>query len=268
MIRAPIARQWHVALGALSLLLLVLAYSWLSWRIHQDLPDDRTIPSWSQIWNGIVRIVTPDPRSGDVWLWEDAKATLGRLAAGFGLGIGLAVLLGFLMGCWTPAEAFLQPPLKLLAKLNPVAMLAIFFVTVGMKLGMYVAMIAFGVTPVLAQNIYLSAKNDIPEQLVHKAYTLGASTMEVVVHVVGHQVFPKLLEGVRLLIGPALVYLIAAEMMVADVGFGYRIRLQGKLVHMDVVYPYIAVLGLLGYSLDHGIHWLTLKLFPWYGRSA
>jgi NitT/TauT family transport system permease protein len=267
MIREPIPQRWQLALGASSILLLLLGYTWLSWWVHQRIPDDRTIPGWGQIIEGIVRLLTPEARTGDIWLWEDAKATLSRLAGGFGVGIAIAIVLGFLMGCWGPAEAFLQPPVKLIAKLNPVAMLAIFFVVVGMKTAMYVSMIAFGVAPVLAQNIYLSARNDIPDQLVHKAYTLGASTMEIVVHVVGHQVLPKLIEGVRLLIGPALVYLIAAEMMVGDVGFGYRIRIQGKLSHMDVVYPYIAVLALIGYLLDYGLNWVMVKLCPWYGRS-
>jgi NitT/TauT family transport system permease protein len=172
------------------------------------------------------------------------------------------------MGCWAPAEAFFQPPLKIMAKLNPVAMLAIFFVMVGIGTGMFVAMIVFGITPVLAQNVYLSAKNDIPEQLVHKAFTLGASTMEVVIHIVGHQVLPKIIEGVRLLIGPALVYLIAAEMIQSDAGFGYRIRTQMRLTRMDIIYPYIGFLALIGYLFDHGLQWLTYKLCPWYGKSS
>jgi NitT/TauT family transport system permease protein len=184
-----------------------------------------------------------------------------------GIGIALSVLLGFAMGCWAPAEAFFLPPLRVLAKLNPIAMLAILMVMVGFGIKMFLSMIVFGVTPVLAQNIYLAAKSDVPEQLVHKAYTLGASTMEVVVHVVGHQVLPKLIEGVRLLIGPALVYLIAAELVAGEIGFGYRIRVQSHLSRMDIVYPYIAILGLVGYVLDQVLHWLTSKLCPWYGRS-
>ena len=45
-------------------------------------------------------------------------------------------------------------------------------------------------------------------------------------------VLPKLLEATRLMIGPAMVYLIAAEMLFGDVGFGYRIRIQSKLLNM------------------------------------
>ncbi len=47
-----------------------------------------------------------------------------------------------------------------------------------------------------------------------------------------------------------MVYLIAAEMVVGDVGFGYRIRLQSKLLNMSVVYPYLAMLAAFGFGMD------------------
>jgi NitT/TauT family transport system permease protein len=69
---------------------------------------------------------------------------------------------------------------------------------------------------------------------------------------------------VRLVIGPAMVFLIAAEMLVGDVGFGYRIRLQSKLLNMGVVYPYLAVLAGFGFGMDSGLRWLQKKWCPWY----
>jgi NitT/TauT family transport system permease protein len=67
-----------------------------------------------------------------------------------------------------------------------------------------------------------------------------------------------------LVIGPAMVYLIAAEMVVGDVGFGYRIRLQSKLLNMSVVYPYLALLATFGFGMDYTLRWLQRKLCPWY----
>ena len=79
--------------------------------------------------------------------------------------------------------------------------------------------------------------------------------------------FPKLLDALRLVIGPALVYLIAAEMVVGDVGFGYRIRLQSKLLNMSVVYPYLALLAAFGFGMDYALKRLQRKLCPWYEGS-
>ena len=68
-------------------------------------------------------------------------------------------------------------------------------------------------------------------------------------------------------IGPALVYLIAAEMVVGDVGFGYRIRLQSKLLNMDVVYPYLALLAAFGFTMNYLLRLLQRKLCAWHGQG-
>jgi len=267
MIRRPIGRPWVLVVGIASVIALLGAYSCLAHRQHQINPDDKTIPNWSQLKEGAVKIVGVNRRSGDRWLVSDAKATATRLFLGLGLGIAGAIVIGLLMGCFAPIEAFFYPPLALLAKLPPTAMLAVFFVLVGTNTNMYVAMIAFGVLPTLAQTVYLSVK-DVPEEFLFKAYTLGASHVEVIWNVIFRYVFPRLIDAIRLQIGPAMVYLIAAEMVVADVGFGYRIRLQSKLLNMDVVYPYLAILAVFGFAMDFGLSRVQRLLCPWYANEG
>ncbi len=263
MIRGPIKRSTRIILGLVSLLLLIGGYTWMSHRQHQNNPDDTTIPSWSQVGKGVVHAVEVNKRSGERWLVEDLKATGTRYFLGLALGASAAVLIGLAMGCFTPVEAFLQPPLSLLAQVPPTAALAVFFVLVGTGQNMYVTMIAFGVLPALAQTVYLAVR-DFPIELQYKSYTLGASHMEVIFSIMFRQVLPRLIDAVRLVIGPALVYLIAAEMVVGDVGFGYRIRLQSKLLNMSVVYPYLALLAGFGFTMDFLLRRLQCKLCPWY----
>src|SRR2546427_5387998 len=98
---------------------------------------------------------------------------------GWGLGVVAAVIIGMGMGCFAPVEACLQPPLSFLAQIPPTAALAVFFVLVGTGQEMYVAMIAFGILPALAQTVYLAVK-EFPDELLYKTYTLGASHMEVI----------------------------------------------------------------------------------------
>src|SRR5688572_24826719 len=262
MIRRPIQRSTALWLGFISLLVFLGAYTWLSHRQHRENPDDTTIPTWSQIKQGVVQMCEVK-RSGERWIIADSKATAGRFFLGLAIGVGAALVLGMLMGCFAPIEAFFQPPLSLLAQVPPTAALAVFFVLVGTGNEMYVAMIAFGILPALAQTVYLAVK-DFPDELQHKSYTLGATHLEVIGSIILAQVLPKLLDALRLVIGPAMVYLIAAEMVVGDVGFGYRIRLQSKLLNMSVVYPYLALLAAFGYGMDHGLRWLQRKLCPWY----
>jgi NitT/TauT family transport system permease protein len=261
-IREPISRRRQVILAAASVLVLLIGYSVLSHNQHVANPHDTTIPGWSQMAAGFWKSLTPNTRSGEIWLLEDAWATGTRLFMGMLCGTVGAILLGLLMGCSKQAEAFFLPPLSLLAKVPPTAAMAVFFVMVGMDTRMYVAMIAFGVLPVMAQSVYLAAL-DVPEELLYKAYTLGASDAEVVTDVVIPYVMPRLLDSLRLQIGPAMVYLIAAEMLVGDVGFGYRIRLQQRLLNMSLVYPYLVALAGFGFGVDSLLGRLQKKLCPW-----
>ncbi len=263
MIRRPIKSSTAAFLGVLSVLLLLGGYTFLAHRQYQRNPDDTTIPRWSQLHKGLQSAVEVNRRSEDRWLVVDAVASGQRLFLGLAGGVAASLLLGLAMGCFTPIEAFLHPPLSLLAKVPPTAALAVFFVLVGTGNNMYVAMIAFGVLPTMTLTVNLAVK-EFPDELLYKAYTLGASHMEVVWTIIFRQVLPRFIDAVRLSIGPAMVYLIAAEMVVGDVGFGYRIRLQSKLLNMSVVYPYLAILAAFGFGMDSLLRLLQRKLCPWY----
>lgn len=264
MIREPLSPAVSWVIAAASIVVMVVAYTALSVRQHRINPDDKSLPGWSKLYEGAKSVVTPHHRSKEIWLYEDSKATLTRLFQGLGIGVAGALALGFLMGCWAPAEAFFSPPLTIAAKLNPIAMLAVFLAMFGTGETMFIAMITFGILPALAITTHLAIKFDVPEELIHKSYTLGASHFEIIGLVVFRQVLPKVLEGVRAQIGPALVYLVAAEMVFGDSGFGYRIRLQSRLLDMKVVYPYIAVLALFGYGLDLALRMAMNWFCPWY----
>ncbi len=266
MISRRISRARKIVLSTLSVLLLVLGYTWISHRQHQVNPEDTTIPNWSQLAEGVVKFTQPD-RKGQRWLVEDSLATAKRLAAGISLGIVFGFMIGMSMGCITSLEAFLQPPISLLAKVPQTAALAVYFVFFGTGMEMYVAMISFGIIPTLAVTVYLAIK-DIPSEMLDKAYTLGASHFEIAFEVVFKQVLPKFIDAVRLCIGPAIVFLIAAEMVVGDVGFGYRIRLQFKLTNMNVVYPYLVFLACFGFLLDYMLRFLQAKICPWYQNNS
>lgn len=263
MIRKPINIPLRVFLGVFSLVLLLGVYTWISYRQHQKNPEDTTIPTWTQLGDGVKQVVGKHQRSGERWLVNDSLATLRRLFLGLLWGTVGAIVIGVLMGCFRTFEAFFVPPMSLLAKVPPTAALAVFFVLVGTGTEMYVAMIAFGILPTMGQSIYLAIR-DVPDELLHKAYTLGASRVEIIWNIIVRAILPKMIDAIRLQIGPAIVYLIAAEMVVGDIGFGYRIRLQMRLLNMSVVYPYIAVLAGFGFLLDYGLRLLQRVTCPWY----
>lgn len=281
MIKRSIGHRHKIGWSIAGVAVLVCGYAYISHRQHQINPDDTTLPNYKQLWQGFKSIVTPriNPLAAafgsedelspvakikSMWLFQDGMATYNRLFKGLLWGCLISVFLGTLMGCYEWISSFLLPPLAFLAKVPGTAMLAVFFVIVGTGEPMFVTMIGFGVLPTLTQSIYLSARDDIHEEEVNKAYTLGASNLELICNVVFPQILPKVLDAIRLQIGPAMVYLVAAEMLVGQVGMGYQIRMQQRLMHMDVVYNYLFILGVTGLLMDRGMVAFRRWVCPWY----
>jgi NitT/TauT family transport system permease protein len=125
-----------------------------------------------------------------------------------------------------------------------------------------VVLIVFGVTPFLIRDIALMVASLPNEQMV-KAQSLGASTWQVAIRVVLPQIMPRLIEAVRLSIGPAFLFLISAEAIASDVGLGYRIFLMRRYLSMDIILPYVAWITLLAYVMDYALATLARRAFPW-----
>jgi len=265
MIRQPISRWSRVMLGVLAFASLLGGYTALSYSVHLRRPEDRTIPTWRQLGDGVRKIFSahPDRKDAGMWLWFDARATGWRLFLGLSISVVLALVLGLLMGCFKKVEAAFLPPLALLAKVPPTAMLPVFFVLFGTELVFFLLMIIFGIVPTMAQTVYLAAR-EVSDEYLYKAYTLGASNAEAIWNVIVRTILPKLLDALRLAIGPAVVYLVAAEMLAADSGFGHMFRMQIRILNLDVVYPYVALLAAFCFTVDAGLRLLQRKLCPWY----
>jgi NitT/TauT family transport system permease protein len=76
------------------------------------------------------------------------------------------------------------------------------------------------------------------------------------------QIMPRLLEAVRLSLGPAFLFLIAAEAIAADVGLGYRIFLMRRYLAMDIILPYVVWITLIAFILDWLLATLARRAFP------
>lgn len=241
------------------------------WTRLKESPDavDLTVPSWSVLYErGLKRAFAEQGsfKRKEVWIYVDFWATGVRLCVALCVGLVLCILIGLLMGCYDPVDAFFQPPFALLSKIPTTAVLPIFFVLVQINFKMYVAMICAAMLPTLCQAISASVRKDVAEELIFKAYTLGASQFELIFEVIFRQVLPRLIDAARLQIGPALVLLVAAEWMVAGEGIGYRLRLFYQRTDMTIVFVYVIILGLIGLLIDYALIWLRRWLCPWFGE--
>lgn len=108
---------------------------------------------------------------------------------------------------------------------------------------------------------------EIPREQIIKAQTLGASTWQIAQRVVVPQMLPRLLDALRLEIGPAWLFLIAAEAIAADSGLGYRIFLVRRYLSMDVIIPYVLWITFLAFVMDSLLRLVQRKAFPWFAAA-
>ncbi|MCF8480872.1 MAG: ABC transporter permease subunit [Rhodospirillum sp.] len=257
------SRRWAVVLALLPFLALVLAYMAGSAARLAENPADKLLPALTKVAESAVRLATEqDKRSGDVLLWADTGASLVRLGMGMGFSVALGLAVGMLTGLLPHARAGLSPFVATLSLIPPLAILPILLIVFGLGEVSKVALIVVGIAPVLVRDMSQRAMEVPPEQVV-KAQTLGASSWVLAVRVVLPQVLPRLIQATRLALGPAWLFLIAAEAIAATEGLGYRIFLVRRYLAMDVILPYVLWITLLAFCLDWGLRTLSRKAFPW-----
>lgn len=256
-------RAGGLLLGALPFLAIIILYLAFSAARHAVNPDDKLLPGLASFADAVWRMaVAPDPRTGDVLLWQDTAASLRRLALGLGAATLLGLALGIATGLVPYVRASLSPFVAVVSLVPPMAILPILFIVFGLDELSKVVLIAAGVAPFLVRDLALRI-NELPGEQAIKAQTLGASTWQIVVRVVLPQILPRLLDSVRLSLGPAWLFLISAEAIASTDGLGYRIFLMRRYLAMDVILPYVAWITMLAFGMDWALRRVSRAAFPW-----
>jgi len=211
--------------------------------------------------------VVPDARSGNLLLWVDTAASLARLGWGLGISAALGLIVGIGVGITPLLRAGLAPFIAGLSLIPPMAILPILFIVFGLGEVSKVVLIVFGIAPVIIRDMQQRVE-ELPGEQIIRAQTLGASTVSLVLRVVLPQVLPRLLDALRLSLGAAWLFLIAAEAIAATEGLGYRIFLVRRYLAMDVILPYVAWITVLAFAMDWGLRALSRRAFPWFGAGS
>lgn len=258
----------NLVLGLLPFALAVAAYLFASHQRLEENPADKLLPSLGQMADAVERLgFRPDPQSGEYVMLIDTWASLKRI----GLGVGLAAIAGLLaglnMGLLARVKALFSPFLTFLSMVPPLAVLPILFIALGVDELSKVTLIFLGVFPVIARDIHIAAER-VPREQIVKAFTLGASQLAVIYRVVMPQMLPRLIDAIRLSLGGAWLFLIAAEAIASTEGLGYRIFLMRRYLAMDVILPYVLWITALGFTVDWLLRLLLVKRFRWYSATA
>ncbi|WP_425091147.1 ABC transporter permease [Tropicimonas sp. S265A] len=253
---------------SLFLLLVPFILVLLAYKLGSDArlavnPQDKLLPALSTLADTAARLTTEGSRrTGEILFWKDTWSSLTRL----GLGVGIAALIGLIAGLAIGLLPYMRSTLAgfvaVVSMVPPLAILPILFIVFGLGEVSKVALIVIGITPFLIRD--LSARTlELPSEQIIKAQTLGASSLAIGLRVALPQIMPRLIHAVRLSLGPAWLFLIAAEAIASEDGLGYRIFLVRRFLAMDVILVYVLWITFLAFAIDYALKVLSRKLYPW-----
>lgn len=252
-----------MALAVLPFAVLIAAYLIGSeYRLGLN-PNDKLMPgpaSIAEAWGRMALEV--DGRSGTIVFWQDTAASLRRLAIALGIATLVALGSGLTIGILPYARAAFAPLVTTLSMVPALSLLPILFIVFGVGEVAKVALIVIGVLPFMIRELTQRVA-EIPEEQVIKAQTMGANSWQVATRIVLPQVLPRLIDALRMSLGPAWLFLISAEAISATTGLGYRVFLVRRYLAMDIILPYVAWITLLAFSLDYALRLLRRRRYPW-----
>ena len=247
----------------LPFILVVCAYLYYSHARLLENPGDKLLPAPTTIAATVHRFAfEEDERSGAYLFWTDTRASLQRLLVALSISALGGLCLGLAIGVLPYLRAAVAPFVAAVSLIPPLAILPILFIVVGLGEVAKVTLIVVGVAPIIVRDLAMRTA-ELPSEQIIKAQTLGASTWQLVIRVVLPQMWPRLIDALRLSLGSAWLFLIAAEAIASTEGLGYRIFLVRRYLAMDVILPYVAWITVLAFTMDWLLRMLRAKAFAW-----
>jgi len=196
-------------------------------------------------------------------LLTDMGSSLQRVGVGFIISLLTAVPLGILLGISPRARSLLDPVIKFVRPIPPIAWipLAILWFGIGNGPSYFLTMVA-SFFPILTNT--MTGVENVSRQHLAVAHCFQASRRSIFCDIILPSSIPMLISGIRTGFGFAWMAVVAAEMIATRSGLGYLIYTSQDLLRTDRVLVGMLVIGLIGllvdmlivYVKDRWVHWV------------
>lgn len=260
-IHAKPKRTASILLSIMLFVICITAFVITGYVRHQENPQDKVVPTISEMAEGFKRAAFEKNRNGEYPLLVDTIASARRFLISL-VFLSLAIVLGLNMWVFPYIESIFLKFITFFDKIPALALLPILFIVFGLSEVSKIALILIGVFPTIALDTYCRAK-EIPKEQITKGLTLGASKYEIAYQVILPQIFPAVLNTIRVNFKAMILFLIAGESLGATVGLGYRIFFIRQYIAMDIIIPYVIWMSLLAFAADFLVRLLIKKRYKW-----
>jgi len=231
---------------------------------------------WEVVSWYVPPLFLPSPRATveAAWeLWQDgmlaqaALASLGRIGAGWGLGLVIGIPLGIGMGSFALARRLLDPFIDFFRFIPPIAFVTLAVIWLGPGEASKVALIFYATVFIVVVSM-IAGVGAVSESRMRAAATLGAGRLRTLCTVVVPSTVPAMVTSARLALGNSFLTVVSAEIVAAQEGIGALIWVARNYSRTEWVFVGIIMLGILGLVCDRTLRYCALRLLKRYDVTA
>ncbi len=217
------------------------------------------LPTPPQVVASAVRLLSDGTLEGDI------AASLRRVLIGFVLGTALAIPVGFLMGWYATARALIEPWVQFFRTIPPLAIIPLAIVLMGIEETPKIFVIFLAAFLACVISTFQGVVN-VDKTLINAARVLGAKDGRIFLKVVIPASTPFILVGMRVGLGSAWATLVAAELIAAQEGLGYRMQAAQLYYDLPTIFVGLITIGVLGLVMDRLLLLAERRLTGWQER--
>lgn len=195
-------------------------------------------------------------------LAKNVLASIERVFAGFGVALGLAIIVGTLTGLSRFAERLLDPTLQAIRAVPSLAWVPLLLLWMGIGESAKITLIAIGAFFPIYVNL-VAGIHGVDRKLVEVAQTLGVRGFALAARVVLPATLPSLLVGARIGLTQAWLFLVAAELLASTRGLGFMLTEGQQISRPDEILSAILLLALFGKLSEMCMRAIEARLTGW-----
>ena len=255
--KSVLTRFTRPALGIILPLLLALGWEL---AVRAGFSTGRLVPPPSVIFSTFAELA----KTGE--LQRHALATLGRVAAGFGIGVAVGTLLGAITGYSVLVRSFIDPSLQALRAIPSIAWVPLFILWLGIFEASKVTLIAVGVFFPVYLGV-MGAVMSVDRKIVEVGRAFRLSGAQMVRRILLPAVLPSYVIALRSGLGLGWMFVVAGEFMGASEGLGFLLVDGQQLGKPAQIVAAIVAFALIGKITDWIIVCLTAPFLRWEDRA-
>lgn len=240
-------------LGALGIVLLLLAWQWASFQLQSE----GALPSILTVVEALGALAIEQS------FWVDVLLTLGIALIGWTIAAVVGVILGMLIGTSEIVHAATWAILEFLRPIPAIVILPLAMLVLGPTAEMGIFLVVWGVTLAIAAQTAAGVETVDPV-MRNTAQSFGMGKAETLWRVVLPGTSPYIGTAMRSAAPVTLIMTVVAGMLGGAPGMGSSLTLASSSGRSDLIFAYVVVLGVLGLLVQNAAVVAERRILHWH----